>query len=227
MSNIKRNLKMTILALILAMGILPVYADDVDTPSTPSAESQRMQTDGVYNVEEDKKKTEDMLSRMFEHDLSDGRGIDAGVNMSKPFVYIIQVLSIFIVIVVAYLFVGVTTLDLAYIIVPPIRGLLMKRKESSGTQQGGSGFMCISDSCLAAVDGTGGPQDGLGGMGRGNSSGDRGVGSCLVRYVTSRTKEFMVFILFVMLFLTGMLGRITIVIFRMFSGLFQGLANFF
>lgn len=220
-----------ILTLLIVMQVIPIYAveDDIDTPT--NIEEHQKNTADEYTLEGDKDNIETNLSNMFSRDMYKGDSVGAGIKLAQPFVYIIHVFSIFIIIVVSYLFIGVTGLDLAYIIVPPIRGLLMKRRENSGghnrsTGGFGADFMCISDSCVAAVHGSGGTTGGtLGGTGGGIGN-DRGVGSSLIRYVGDRTKEFVVFMLFVLFFLTGMIGRLTVMLFRLFTSLFEGLANF-
>ena len=156
------------------------------------------------------------LKNMFSPEIWSGANIGVGTQFAAPFVRIIMILAVAIVTIVCFMFFFVTALDLTYITVPIARPLLVKSKE--GLQgKGGAQFICISDSAVEAVNG--GRNGGMGG------GGDRGVGSCLVKYISSRTVEFAAFIIFCMLFFTGMLGDLVMVVFNIMYTIISALTN--
>lgn len=209
---IKRLLSMLFVVMLVAMSIcaVPTYAkpdgltDDVVTDDGNTV-------DGSDYTAKDMKNTTNRgemaanLTNMFSPEIWQGANIGRGTEFAAPFVRVIMVLAVAIVTVVCFLFFFVTALDLAYITVPIMRPLLMKGKEGM-QDKGGAKFICISDSAIEAVNG--GRSGGMGG------GGDRGVGSCLTKYISSRTIEFTAFIVFCMLFFTGMLGKVVLAIFN-------------
>ena len=238
---IKRILYVLMMCVAVLASSVTVYAADTNTNQNldvPSGDNDKTITDG-YNItdqnSDQNKAIKDKLTKMYTTELyNTEQGLAVGINMAKHFAQASYVFCVLITTVVSSWCIGVTVTDLAYIIVPPIRPLLMKRTQQNGTTNSSFGsaenFGCISDSCMEAVHGStqggGGGMGGYGGFGNGSGGSDRGVGSALIKYVKLRTKEFIVFILFVLFFLLGLLGRLAVMLFNLFASFFNAIANF-
>lgn len=209
---IKRFFSMLFVVMLMVMSIcaVPAYADGNGLGNGGNDGGNNINDNVDYSAAEVKNTTDKgemaaNLTNMFSPEIWQGANIGRGTEFAAPFVRVIMVLAVAIVTVVCFLFFFVTALDLAYITVPIMRPLLMKGKEGM-QDKGGAKFICISDSAIEAVNG--GRSGGMGG------GGDRGVGSCLTKYISSRTVEFTAFIVFCMLFFTGMLGKVVLAIFN-------------
>lgn len=228
--NYKRFLYLSMcLTLIFNIFVCTVYADPDDTGLWKDSEA--VVKDGNINTGDadadsatnggkmitDSAEAGKLFTSMFGSEVWSSANLQAGIGFASPIVSLIMVLSIAITVIICYAFFGVTVLDLAYITVPPCRSLLMRGKEKH--DMGASkGFCCISDAAVSAVNG----DNGGGGLG---GSGDRGTGSCLAKYVSSRTVEFTIFVLFVILFFTGMIGKLVLVIYKLMLPIFGALLN--
>lgn len=208
----------TLMCSVLAT---PVYADNNLTNggggnATGGGGNIEVEANSFEATPEDADAMKNNLANIFSPDIWSGTNIAAGTQFAAPFVKVTMIFAVAIVTIIAFLFFGVTALDLAYITVPIVRPLLMKGKDSM-QDKGASKFCCISDSAIEAVNGAK-----SGGMGGG---GDRGVGSCLTKYISSRTVEFTAFVVFCMLFFTGMLGNIVVAIFNIMYSIIQAVMN--
>ena len=222
----KKNNKSTIIMMLVIMVfhlmLFPVFADDAgqfsyDTDIKDDTYGTKESPDGLNgskNQALDEDNAKGTLITMFGTDVWKGTNITAGVNMAKPAVKVIMTFAIAVVVIICFLFFFVTALDLAYITVPIVRPLLSKGKESMDTKSGGK-FVCISDSAVAAVEG----------KGSGGMEGDRGVGSALLKYISSRTVEFVAFVLFVIFFFTGILGDIVVMLFNLLYSIIDAVLN--
>ena len=218
---IKRLFSMLAVMMLIAFSVcaVPTYAGGLTNNGTSGVntqEGQKTEDVSASNISSSATKGDmaNNLQNMFSPEIWSGGNIGVGTQFAAPFVRIIMILAVAIVTIVCFLFFFVTALDLAYITVPILRPLLVKSKE--GMQgKGGAQFICISDSAVEAVNG--GRNGGMGG------GGDRGVGSCLVKYISSRTVEFTAFIVFCMLFFTGMLGKLVMVIFNIMYSIINAL----
>ena len=233
----KRILSIFFMSLLIVFSSVPIYAGDVDDTQTTEAPEDAGLIDGTeeYSLDKDSeynKEITDQLTQLFSRDLyNNKKGLQVGIGLAQPIIYVIYVFCIFIILVVSYFFMGVTMTDLAYILIPPLRGLLRRNTEKHGGPTSSStgslsSFGCISDSCVEAVHGSSNGSSSHGLYGGGGSGSDRGVGSCLAKYVSSRTKEFLVFVLFVLFFLTGLMGRLFVMLFNLFASLIEAVFNF-
>lgn len=207
---IKRIFSMLTLIIILAFSAVPSYtvmAGDKDTEY--EVDQAKINSDTT-----EKGAMKDNLTQIMSPSIWSGEQVATGSQLAGPFVRVIMILATAIVTIVCFMFFFVTALDLAYITVPIMRPLLMKGKEGMA-EKSGAKFVCISDSAIEAVNG--GSTGGLGG------GGDRSVGSCLTKYISSRTVEFTAFVVFCMLFFTGMLSKIVVAIFNIMFGIINAI----
>ncbi len=171
---------------------------------------------------DDKSKTSNFITYLFTKDLyNNNRALSTGRGLAQPVVYILYIIIVFVFVVVAYAFCAVTTLDLAYIFIPPLRPLLLKskkKKEGFGGDGGNGGKLAvISDACLEVC--------GQGGGNKMGGSGDSATSGRILSYAKIRSKEFAVFICFALLILTGMLGRLVMIVFNLCASALQAILN--
>jgi hypothetical protein len=237
-NQFKQRLKVFALIWILILSLAPVAvtATDPDTGGSSNTSTNADSKTGPFKSEPvtqssntsvntggsdtvSKDSGQNTLASIFSTDVWSGTNLQSGLAIAKPFVRVIMVIAVGVVCIISYMFFMTTALDLAYITVPMVRPLLMKGKEKSEMGGGnGGGLKTISDAAVEAVNG----RSGGGGLGGG---GDRGTGSCLVTYISSRTGEFVAFILFIMMFFTGVLGKIVVVLFNLLYSILEGIMS--
>lgn len=239
MYNTKRQvIKLRILALIMCLimalsytAVITYAANDTDKPvgwnpsltETPGekADGDTEHVDLEGSAQSD---VETFIGNYFGSDIFSNANLGAGYQIATPFAGLILTLTLALVVILMYAFFGQTAIDLMYLTVPATRSFFNNRKEQSGgfgasssSNKKGS-FFQISDSAVEAVGG------GSSGGGLSGSS-ERGVGSSLLKYFSLRTAEMITFVLFIIFVFTGMIGKVIIVIFRLFMSLFEGFLN--
>jgi len=173
---------------------------------------------------QDVNKIDNFIGNYFGSDIFSNMNLTAGYQIAQPFAIMILTLTLALVIIIIYAFFGQTAVDLAYLTLPFTRSFFNDKAESQGHGNrvggggGGHSLFSISESAQAALGG--GSSGGL------NGGGERGVGSCILKYIGLRTGEFVSFVLFIVLVFTGLIGRVIIVIFHLFLSLLNGFLSF-
>lgn len=232
MGRIRKGLIFIILAISMIGGSMsPTYANQtnsatgvpsgIDTPHEKSTITKDdKSTKGNQLDGDDVKKIDDFLVNNFGNDIFSDMNLTAGYRIATPFVILAMTLTLALVIILMYMFFSQTALDLFYLMVTSSRGFFNAKAEKDGfgnKSEGGNSIFSISDSAYDAVNG-----GGSGGVG----GGDKTRKACLMKYISYRTKEFIVFTLFIPFIFGGLAVRISVVIFHLFLSLFNGLLGF-
>lgn len=232
--KLRKAISKIMLTMILVMLAVPVvsmmntqvvYAvPNVDGTSKREEDKNfKGQKEADFDSSADQEKMKDTLMSIVNSEAFNEVEINDGIRMAAPFVIIVMTITAALVAVILRFFFAQTAMDLAYITLPMSRSFLMAKSESGGGAQGGKGKGSVSIS-ESAIDAVGGGGSSGGGMG-GGSGRDRSVGGAIGKYAADRSLEFSVFIIFLMLIFTGILGNVVSLLFSVFYSVLQGFLN--
>lgn len=202
-----------------------VFATDT-TEQNAQTQPTTVTTEKKHNntiSDDDAKNMLDLMDTLFNQSLFEDVNIESGVKMAKPVVSVILTAMVVGVVILTVVLFGQILIDLGFIMIPISRSFLIKQKENANAQGDQNRKLCISDAAYNAVYGS--SNNGTQGRGLGDGHGENHTTSALLNYCKEKTIEVAVFVLFVVLLLTGQVTKVVMLLTKLVIVIIQSAMN--